>query len=171
MEQQQREAVARLRATGLGDDSICVTDDNLRAIYTDEHKLMEDLMLVARQYLAETALDGQEPIARAKDTLQVLGLQANERGNIWLVNDDLTGHNAWLRLAADNLWLEIDIRTDNYPGLNVNTIVATEAELARHIHNQCVGMYARKCNIAGITLDDENYIDHVPEESDDDTDA
>jgi hypothetical protein len=88
-----------------------------------------------------------------------------ERGNIWLVNDDLTIHLAYIRLGQDDnndkpvyAWLEISICTDNYPGLNVSLAHKTEVDLAMHIVKTCEGMFARKCNIEGVKLDSGNRV-------------
>jgi hypothetical protein len=74
-----------------------------------------------------------------------------ERGNTWLTSDG--DHNAWLRLG-DNLWLEISIRLDNYPGLNVNLLEASPGRLAAHIRKECGGMYIRKLNLDGVRAED-----------------
>lgn len=85
--------------------------------------------------------------------------EETERGNVWLMTEDGTGHNAWIRLT-DDYWLEIEIRPDNYPGLSVATIRLTEGELLRHILTHCGGMSIRKVNLPGA----ESWGDEVPNE-------
>lgn len=88
-----------------------------------------------------------------------------ERGNIWLVNSDSPGdQNAWLRLGG-NRWLQISTRLENYPGMNVNVIEATDEALAKHIRKEFGGgnFYARKMNLDGVEVDNEGNL-LVPEE-------
>lgn len=83
-----------------------------------------------------------------------------ERGNIWLVNDEEPGwHNAWIRLQGD-IWLEISIRPENYPGLTVQTVQTSNEKLAAHINREFNGgnWLARKCNIDGVEIDSHNRI-------------
>ncbi len=84
-----------------------------------------------------------------------------ERGNVWLTTDDGTGHNIWIDLGQDNR-LEISIRLENYPGLNVATVKSTDADLAQHILRHCGGMIVRKLNIEGI----EHVAEVIPETDD-----
>lgn len=85
-----------------------------------------------------------------------------ERGNVWLISEELTGHNIWIRLEGDN-WLEIAIRTENYPGLTVQTVKTTEERLARHIKKECQSMYIRKINLPGFDRLKEGDELHQPE--------
>lgn len=87
------------------------------------------------------------------------GYDETERGNGWLITEDGTGHNAWIRLEDDH-WLEIEVRPDNYPGLSVATIRRTDAELLRHILEHCSGMWIRKLNSRGA----EDFGERVPDE-------
>ena len=82
-----------------------------------------------------------------------------ERGNIWLVHVEENYHNAWIRLPAD-MWLEVSIRPDNYPGLSVQLVRCSEEDLAKHIRKYFGGhmWIAKKMNIAGVTTTPEGYI-------------
>lgn len=85
--------------------------------------------------------------------------EETERGNIWLMSEDGTRHNAWIRLTDDH-WLEIEIRPDNYPGLSMATIRLTGDDLLLHILAHCGGMSIRRLNLPGA----ESLGDEVPEE-------
>lgn len=92
-----------------------------------------------------------------QQTLAAFELDETERGNIWLTNEEgACNHNVWIRLHGQK-WLQIAIRPENYPGLTVNTITITDAELTAHIHKTCDGMVVRKMNLPGVRVDD-NYI-------------
>ena len=83
-----------------------------------------------------------------------------ERGNIWLTNVEEPGwENAWIRIAGD-LWLEIDIRPCNYPGLTVQLIRSSDKKLAAHIRKtfRSGSWRARKLNIEGVKTDKEGMI-------------
>lgn len=85
---------------------------------------------------------------------------ANERGNTWLVDDD-GNHVMWVNIT-DKIRMEISICPQNYPGLNVCILSlehSTDEHLAKHIHEKCVGWYARKCNIEGVRIEDDTIID------------
>src|SRR3990172_6069491 len=96
-----------------------------------------------------------------------------ERGNTWLVNDDLTIQLAYIRLGQEDntekpacAWLEISICTENYPGLRVALVHKTEVELAQHITKECGGMYVRKCNIEGVKVEDGQVVGLDDDEAD-----
>lgn len=88
----------------------------------------------------------------AAEALALLELDETERGNIWLTNEEgACNHNVWIRLVGQK-WLQIAIRPENYPGLAVNTITVTDAELAAHINKECGGMVVRKANLDGLQV-------------------
>jgi hypothetical protein len=85
---------------------------------------------------------------------------SNERGNTWLVNDD-GNHVAWLDMTP-TIRMEISICPGNYPGLNVcmlSEAESTDEHLAKHIHENCIGWYVRKCNIQGVRIEDDEVAD------------
>jgi hypothetical protein len=97
--------------------------------------------------------------AKTPDTVSLpASFSETERGNVWLTTEDGTGHNIWIGLGNDNR-LEIAIRVENYPGLNVATIKVTDAELAQHIRQHCGGMIVRKLNVDGL----EDISGEIPE--------
>ncbi len=84
---------------------------------------------------------------------------ANERGNTWLMDDD-GNHVMWVNVN-DNIRMEISICPNDYPGLNIcilSEAESTDEHLAKHIHEKCVGWYARKCNIEGVVVDSDDTI-------------
>lgn len=87
---------------------------------------------------------------------------ATERGNIWLANYEESDHAIYIRLAG-NLRLEIMISTENYPGLNVSTLVATDRQLAAHIKKKFAGWTIRKLNLKGIPWVDALKADTISE--------
>lgn len=85
---------------------------------------------------------------------------ANERGNTWLMDDD-GNHVMWVDVTPTTR-MEISICPRDYPGLNVCMLTeqeSTDEHLAKHIHEKCVGWYARKCNIEGVKIQDETIAD------------
>jgi len=85
---------------------------------------------------------------------------ANERGNTWLMDDD-GNHVMWVNVT-NKIRMEINICPQDYPGLNIcmlNEEQSTDEHLAKHIHEKCVGWYARKCNIKGVTIEDDIIAD------------
>lgn len=93
-------------------------------------------------------------MANPTDPSVPVTLHETERGNIWLADDD-GNHNAWIKLPGENQWLEISIRPDNYPGLNVNTVTVSKSDLATHINSNFEGWTVRKLNLKGVALDDQ----------------
>ena len=84
---------------------------------------------------------------------------ANERGNTWLMDDD-GNHVMWVNVN-DKIRMEISICPNDYPGLNIcilSEAESTDEHLAKHIHEKCVGWYARKCNIEGVVVDSDDTI-------------
>lgn len=84
---------------------------------------------------------------------------ANERGNTWLMDDD-GNHVMWVNVN-DKVRMEISICPNDYPGLNIcilSEAESTDEHLAKHIHEKCVGWYARKCNIEGVVVDSDDTI-------------
>jgi hypothetical protein len=68
---------------------------------------------------------------------------ACERGNVWIFAPQTEGdkHLAYLKLPFDlDMWLEVSIVPENWPGLNVKVVTLTEPQLAAHI-NGCVPCY------------------------------
>jgi hypothetical protein len=85
---------------------------------------------------------------------------ANERGNTWLMDDD-GNHVMWVNVT-DKIRMEISICPRDYPGLNVCVLSeqeSTDEHLSKHIHEKCVGWYARKCNIEGVRIEDDMIAD------------
>ena len=85
---------------------------------------------------------------------------ANERGNTWLMDDD-GNHVMWVYVTP-TIRMEISICPRDYPGLNVCLLTkeeSTDEHLAKHIHEKCAGWYARKCNIKGVTIEDDMIVD------------
>lgn len=85
---------------------------------------------------------------------------ANERGNTWLMDDD-GNHVMWVNVT-DKIRMEISVCPQNYPGLNVCILSlehSSDEHLAKHIHEKCVGWYARKCNIEGVRIEDDMIAD------------
>ena len=99
---------------------------------------------------------------------------ANERGNTWLMDDD-GNHVMWVDVVYENIFdgltlkgvkpkirMEISICPNDYPGLNICMLTeqeSTDEHLAKHIHEKCIGWYARKCNIEGVKIQDETIAD------------
>lgn len=84
--------------------------------------------------------------------------EADERGNVWLMTEDGTGHNIWIDLGND-CWLEIELRPENFPGLSVATLCLSCDELKRHIFTHCRGMWVRTLSLPGA----ERFWEQIPE--------
>lgn len=90
--------------------------------------------------------------------------EATERGNILLTHVEENWMNAWIKVPTmeghDDVWLEIALRTGNYPALTVQTVHATEAEMAKHINKTFADelWVVHKMNIAGVKVDKNNRI-------------
>tara|TARA_Y100000034_G_scaffold127663_1_gene180911 strand:- start:4 stop:327 length:324 start_codon:yes stop_codon:yes gene_type:complete len=101
-----------------------------------------------------------------KTTPQVTLLEGwfeTERGNIWLVSDDI--HMGYFKIEGD-IWLEVSVCPENTPGFNICTIEATEEELAKHITKEHAGYFARKLNIDGVSLYPDSRVVGLDEELD-----
>ena len=84
------------------------------------------------------------------------GWHANERGNVYLVDNDMYGGRkelAWLRTDTENEWLEVSVCPSNYPALNCQVISLSDTELANHINENCQGYLILKMNIEGVETD------------------
>lgn len=83
-------------------------------------------------------------------------INETERGNIYLAHVEENWHNAWIRVAGDDRWLQISIRPCNYPALDVSTVTITDEDLAKHIREQFGGglWIALKMNIEGVEVAD-----------------
>lgn len=85
----------------------------------------------------------------------LLDICKSERGNIWLTTDEGEYHHCYIRLPdGPDRWLEISIRPCNYPGLLVQTVTITEAELTKHILKEFDGWIARKMCLESVPLED-----------------
>lgn len=86
--------------------------------------------------------------------INILGFSATERGNVYLTHVEENYHNAWLRLPAKNHWLQIAIRSDNYPALDVTEVEMTDKELSQHICKHFGGgmWTANKMNLEGVKV-------------------
>lgn len=87
-------------------------------------------------------------------------IDATERGNILLANDEENWLNAWIRLPGENRWLQIAYRQENYPALDVSTVTITDEALAAHINKEfnSGGWTARKLNIEGVKVEDNHIV-------------
>lgn len=96
---------------------------------------------------------------------------ATERGNILLVHAEENWMNAWVKLPTaeghEDVWLEIALRTGNYPALTVQTVHATEAEMAKHINEKFADevWFVHKMNIAGVMVVDGHVVVEKKEEA------
>lgn len=95
--------------------------------------------------------------------------EATERGNILLSNTEENWMNAWVKVPAklptaevhEDVWLEIAWRPCNYPALTVQTVRATEAELAKHINDTFAEKHwlVHNMNIAGVKVNKNSRIE------------
>lgn len=72
-----------------------------------------------------------------------------ERGGTLLVTED-GSMVAWLPVG--DKFLEVTYNPDNYPALNVVPTDLTEAQIVKHINDNLVGWYVRKCNLEGVRV-------------------
>jgi hypothetical protein len=81
---------------------------------------------------------------------QIVDLDMCERGNNLFVTDD--GDLFFIAELSKGNWLQVSYHSSNYPAFTLNTIQATEQEVATHINENLLGWYARKCNLDGVHL-------------------
>lgn len=97
------------------------------------------------------------------------GWHACERGNVYLVDNDIYGNRkelAWLRTDTENEWLEVSVCPSNYPALNCRIIELSDTELANHINENCQGYLILKRNLKGVNVDGD-YVAEAEEKTSD----
>lgn len=75
---------------------------------------------------------------------------ANEKGNTWLSDDD-GNHVAWLKVG--DRMLEISVTPGNSPGFWAR--VVGEENIADHINKNLQGWTVHRCNIDGVSVEDD----------------
>jgi hypothetical protein len=83
----------------------------------------------------------------------------NEKGNVYLTNEDGGCHLAFLSTGNTNQWLQVQIIPENYPSLNVKLIEASDEMLAKQINEQNAGWFVKKANLPGIKMDKYSYVE------------
>ena len=93
------------------------------------------------------------------------------RGVTWLLPEEGNHHYILKRLTIGRVvggaraasradyWLQVEVIPDNYPGLTMNVINNTEAQLADHINKTFGGWVVRRWNINGIKVKDDRVVD------------
>lgn len=76
----------------------------------------------------------------------------SEKGNTLLLGDN-RNFVLWVKLD-ENEFLEVVFNPNNYPSFGMQTLSTTEAELATHINEHCIGYEIAKCAIAGVRYND-----------------
>lgn len=91
--------------------------------------------------------------------MKAIELNETERGHVLLTHAEEFYLNSYTRLP-EGRWLEVTYRSDNYPSYSVRTIEVSDAALADHITREFGGgmWYARKMNLAGVKVDQFNYV-------------
>ncbi len=101
---------------------------------------------------------------KATDALLFMNnFNESEKGNILLVDVNGTFNvHAFIRIE-DDYWLEVRYYEDNYPSLVVKTMKSKETELAERINEEFDGWFAKKLNIVGVEVDEDNFIMGIDE--------
>lgn len=96
---------------------------------------------------------------KATDALLFMNnFNESEKGNILLIDTNETFNvHAFIRIE-DDYWLEVRYYEDNYPSLVVKTMKSKEMELAERINEEFDGWFAKKLNIVGVEVDEDNLI-------------
>lgn len=78
------------------------------------------------------------------DISLLLGIVETENGNNWFT--DGLNHDFYARLA-DDVWLIVQIRSQESPGFNTFVMEADEETIVRQIESSCKGFYIRSCEL------------------------
>ncbi len=87
-------------------------------------------------------------------------LNTTEKGNTLLVHIDENWMSAWIRLEQEgelSNWLQISLRSCNYPALNVSTVIMSDRQLAKHIRRT----FGPEWIVKKMNLSVEGVVDQV----------